>query len=188
MALINRIKSHLSGSQVRQKVDTDRSRGLVIFRVVEEAIKAEKLLKKAGIRSKLVAPPPAMRQGCDLSLEIDLVEQPSIQRTLEASVPFVGIFPLKGSAELLNIVKISNYGDYVMVKAVNMKLVFDSRNGLIVNTSGGGCPDIPYLNIQLVGKKLTEAIRPKETGFTLCALMLDRAFEEACVLWEGRYK
>ena len=35
MALINRIKSHLSVLG-KTKVDTDHSRGLVIFRVVEE--------------------------------------------------------------------------------------------------------------------------------------------------------
>jgi len=71
-----------------------------------------------------------------------------------------------------------------MVKAGNMKMSFDKSTGIIVNTSGGGCPDIPYLHIELVGRKLAEAPRPKDVGFTLCALMLDRAFEECLSLWE----
>jgi hypothetical protein len=33
-------------------------------------------------------------------------------------------------------------------------------------------------------KLLEDAPRPKDIGFTLCSLMLDRALEEACVLWK----
>ena len=72
-----------------------------------------------------------------------------------------------------------------MVKAANMKLTFDKESGVIVNTSGGGCPDIPYLHTELLNKPLTEAPRPGNLGFTLCALMLDRAFEESIKLWKG---
>ncbi|NIN69444.1 MAG: hypothetical protein GTO63_33125 [Anaerolineae bacterium] len=66
-----------------------------------------------------------------------------------------------------------------------MKLSFDKASGIIVNVSGGGCPDIPYLHSELVDKKLTEARRPRDIGFTLCALMLDRALEECLLLWRG---
>jgi hypothetical protein len=37
----------------------------------------------------------------------------------------------------------------------------------------------------MIGRKLTEAPRPKDVGFTLCALMLDRALEESLGLWRG---
>jgi len=158
--------------------------GLVIFNVVEDAIKAEKVLEGAGYACKLVAPPPALRKGCDLALEINLVEQPVIERVLDPEVPYVDISPLAGTAELLQIVKVSEYGKYTMVKAGNMKVTFDNTTGVIVNTSGGGCPDIPYLHLQLVGQKLTDAPHPKDLGFTLCSLMLDRAFEECLSLWE----
>jgi len=67
-----------------------------------------------------------------------------------------------------------------------MKMAFNKGTGVIVNASGGSCPDIPYLHIEVVGKKLTEAPRPRDLGFTLCALMLDRAMDEALALWEGR--
>ncbi|MEA1936132.1 MAG: hypothetical protein U9M96_04855, partial [Thermodesulfobacteriota bacterium] len=35
-----------------------------------------------------------------------------------------------------------------------------------------------------INKKLTDAPRPKEIGFTLCALMMDRAFVECLDLWK----
>lgn len=163
----------------------DAEKGLVILETVAEAIKAEKIIKAAGIACKLVAPPPRLRKGCDLAVEISLLEQAAIEKALRAQIIYNGIYPLSGAAELLNAVKVTNYDDYIMVKAGNMKLVFAKKDGLIVNTSGGGCPDIPYLNLRLVGKKLTDAPRPREMAHTLCGLMLDKAFEAALGIWEG---
>jgi len=159
--------------------------GLINFDVVEEALKAERLLKNAGIKHRLVAPPPSLRRGCDLAVEINLVEQIIIQRLLKEQVYFQGIYPVAGTAELLNIVKVTHFEQHIMIKAGNMKLTFNHQNGIIVNTSGGGCPDIPFLHIKLVGQKLTDAPRPRDIGFTLCALMLDCAMEEALNIWEG---
>jgi len=161
--------------------------GLVLFMDVGEAMRAEKVLKKAGYTIRLVAPPPELRKGCDLAVEINLVEQPGIERLLnEKDAPYVQVAPSKlGTAEILEIVKVTDFGDWVMVKAANMKLSFEKKTGLIVNTSGGGCPDIPYLHAEMIGKKLDEAPRPKDVGFTLCALMLDRALDEAITIWQG---
>ena len=183
-----KIKSGIFNKPDQSKIKSNFSGdGLVIFQVVEEAIKAEKLLKEAGHQCKLVAPPPSLRKGCDLALEIQLIEKPAIQRTLEnGDARFWDIVHISGTLELLQIVKIIPYDHHTMVKAGNMKLVFETSSGQIVNTSGGGCPDIPYLNLVLVGKKLIDAPRPREIGFTLCSLMLDRAFEEALILWQGR--
>ena len=97
---------------------------------------------------------------------------------------FVEILPLQGAGELLGIVKITDFGDALMVKAGNMKLTYDKKSGVILNISGGGCPDIPYLHINMLDKKLNEAERPKDQGYTLCALMLDRAYTEALELWK----
>ena len=126
-----------------------------------------------------------MRRGCDLALEVNLVEQPGIERLLrDSDTPYVEVTPLRSeTAALLDVVKITDYGEWMMVKAGNMKLAFDKRTGTIVNTSGGGCPDIPYLHAEMVGRQLAEAPRPRELGFTLCALMLDRALEESLSLW-----
>lgn len=161
------------------------TRGIVIFPSVEEALKGERVLKKAGYEGKLVAPPPSLRKGCDLALEIELVEQTAIARTLQGQVSYIGIYPLEGSAELLQIVKVVHFPEHVMVKAGNMKIVFSKDNGIIVNISGGGCPDVPYLYTRLVGSPLETALRPRDLGFTLCSLMLDRAWEEALSIWKG---
>jgi len=161
--------------------------GLVLFSDVQDAMKAEKVLAGAGYLVKLVAPPPALRKGCDLAVAINLVEQPGIERVLKQNeAAYVNIAPLKkDTSEILEIVKITDFGRWVMVKAANMKLTFEKESGEIVNTSGGGCPDIPLLHADLVNKKLAEAPRPKDIGFTLCALMLDRALEESLALREG---
>jgi hypothetical protein len=60
-----------------------------------------------------------------------------------------------------------------------MKLTFSKRNGEIVNISGGGCPDIPFLALNMVGKTLEEADKPDDLGYTLCAYMLQKAYERA---------
>ncbi|MBN1365332.1 MAG: DUF3343 domain-containing protein [Syntrophaceae bacterium] len=159
--------------------------GLILFQTVEEAIAAEKILKEENYEVKLVAPPPALRKGCDLAVEINIAEKPGIERCLlSKDANFVEILPLKGEGELLNIVKTKDFGDSLMVKAGNMKLTFDKKTGIILNISGGGCPDIPYLHISMLDKKLTEAFSPKQKGYTLCALMLDRAFTEALEIWK----
>jgi hypothetical protein len=161
--------------------------GLVLFQEVQQAISAEKALKAAGYQVRLVAPPPELRKGCDLAVEINLVEQPGIRRLFEQKdVAYISIDPLKvDTSELLQIVSTTDYGDWLMVKAGNMKLTFDKKTGVIVNISGGGCPDIPYMHVKLMDKELEDAPRPKEIGFTLCSLMLDRALEEARALWKG---
>lgn len=161
--------------------------GLFLFEKVEDAIKAEKVLKSADYMVKLVAPPPAMRKGCDLAVEINLVEQMGIERLFkQKDVNYIEVVPIKGSGDILEIVKITDFGDAIMVKAGNMKLTFDKNTGTILNTSGGGCPDIPYLHSELIDKKLTDTPRPKEIGFTLCALMMDRAFVECLNLWKRK--
>ncbi len=161
--------------------------GIVIFPDVQAAIQGEKTVRSAGFSQKLVAPPPELRMGCDLALEINLVEQGIIERLLKnENIPYVKIAPLKkGTRELLNIVKLTDFGNWMMVKAANMKLTYDRRDGRIVNISGGGCPDVPYLNLQIVGKRLDEAPRPRDLGYTLCAMMLDVALVESLKLWQG---
>ena len=162
--------------------------GLVLFTDVQDAMRGEGVLKKAGYAVKLVAPPPELRKGCDLALEVNLVEQPGIEKALKGrDAAYVAVVPLRvGASELLEVVTVTDFGEWIMAKAGNMKLTFDKGSGVIVNVSGGGCPDIPHLHAQLAGRKLTEAPRPRDTGFTLCARMLDRALEECLTLWQVR--
>jgi hypothetical protein len=162
-------------------------RGLVLFSRVREAILAQRVLNSAGYLVRLVAPPAALRKGCDLALEINLVEKLGIERLLsQKKVTHLGVTPLKiGTSELVELIKMTDFGRWLMVKAGNMKITFDKESGVIVNISGGGCPDIPYLHVALAGRLLTEAPQPSDSGFTLCALMLDQALEEGRVIWQG---
>lgn len=161
--------------------------GLVLFQEVSHAMAAEKTLKAADYTVRLVAPPPELRKGCDLAVEINLVEQPGIERLLrEKDMAYVSIEPIEvKTAPLLEVVKVTDFGKWAMVKAGNMKITYEKNSGIIVNVSGGGCPDIPYLHAELIDKQLHEAKRPKDLGFTLCALNLDRAFDECLTLYSG---
>jgi len=161
--------------------------GIIIFHDVAGAMKGEKAVKAAGYEVKLIAPPPQLRMGCDLALEINLVEKHGIERLFkEKDVPYVQFMPLtKGASALCEVLKITDYGKWYMIKAGNMKLSFEKESGMVVNVSGGGCPDIPYLNAEMVDKTLREAPQPRDIGFTLCATMLQRAYEEAIRLYEG---
>ncbi|MEG2139644.1 MAG: hypothetical protein RRY20_02500, partial [Bilophila sp.] len=51
-------------------------------------------------------------------------------------------------------------------------------SGQIVNISGGGCPDVPYLAAQLIGKNIRETDCIKEYGQTLCGYALHLAAQE----------
>ena len=161
--------------------------GLVLFDSVPDAMQAEKILKKAGYQVKLVAPPPELRKGCDLALEVNLVEQPGIERLLdENDAIYLGVTPLKkGTAELLEAVKVTDFGRWLMCKAGNMKVTYEKGSSIIVNVSGGGCPDIPFIHHELIDKPLEQAPRPREIGFTLCSLNAERALEECIELHKG---
>ena len=66
--------------------------GLVLFLDVHDAMQAENVLKSTGYTVRLIAPPPELRKGCDLAVEINLVEQPGIQRLLDQKgVAYTGI-------------------------------------------------------------------------------------------------
>ena len=56
--------------------------------------------------------------------------------------------------EPVSLYHVKDFGDYLMVRAANMKITVDKRDLRIVNISGGGCPDVPYLAERLVGKTL----------------------------------
>ena len=161
--------------------------GIIIFHDVAGAMKGDRTVRAAGYDTKLVAPPPELRMGCDLALEVNLVEQAGIERLFkEKDVPYVRFLPLtRNAAQMCDIVKVTDFGKWVMVKAGNMKLSFEKGSGLIVNISGGGCPDIPYLNAEMVDKTLASAPHPNELGYTLCATMLQRAYEEALNIFNG---
>lgn len=158
-----------------------QGRGILIFRSTSEVIRAERLLRGRGKEVRVMGPPPQIQTGCDMVIEFPLMEQLEVKRILRDA----GVEPLETvpvNSPLLTPVglyHVKEMGNYIMVRAANMKLTVEKGSGLIVNVSGGGCPDVPYLAQELVGRKLKDAPPPLELGHTLCGYALQMAFEEA---------
>jgi hypothetical protein len=162
--------------------------GILVFANTSEVIRAERLLKTAALPMKVMGPPPEIQSGCDLVIQFPLMRKLEYLRILEENrlkplqaVPVTG--PLLKPVDLF---QVKDFGRYLMVRAANMKLTVDKETGVIVNVSGGGCPDVPYLANQLVGKTLKQAPRPRDIGHTVCGYALELAFEEMerqCSRW-----
>lgn len=155
-------------------------RGFLAFSNTTEVIKAESLIRKAGWKIRVMAPPPELQTGCDLVVEFPLVEQLNIVRLLEENklVPLDVVpvdDPLLAPVDLF---QTTDFGQHLMVRAANMKLTISKESLTIVNVSGGGCPDVPYLGAKLVGHSLLDVPQPRELGHTLCGYALQLAYEE----------
>jgi len=154
--------------------------GILVFENTSEVIRAENRLKAAGWSIRVKGPPPEIRTGCDLVIEFPLIEELAVLRALEKA----GLRPLEVvpvTSPLLHPVdlfQIKDFGQFLMVRAANMKLTVDKETSLIVNVSGGGCPDIPYLAQEMVGRSLADAPEPRRIGHTLCGYALQLAYEE----------
>ncbi len=161
-----------------QRADADL--GFLVFENTSEVIQAENLLKKNGWEIRVMGPPPEVRKGCDLVIEFPLIEELRITRVLEdAGIPPLQVVPVTGPLlQPVNLFRTRDFGRYLMVQAANMKLTVDKESLVIVNVSGGGCPDVPYLAEEMVGKHLDEAPSPREIGHTLCGYALQLAYEE----------
>ncbi|MBI5249193.1 MAG: DUF3343 domain-containing protein [Desulfomonile tiedjei] len=155
-------------------------RGLLIFEHTSEVIRAESLLKEAGIDVAVKGPPPEVRTGCDLAITFPIVASLQVSHVLEkAKIEPLQVLSLQDLLlEPVSIYCVKDFGDYLMVRAANMKITVDKRDLRIVNISGGGCPDVPYLAARLVGKTLMEAPEPRSLGSTLCGYALQLAYEE----------
>ena len=155
-------------------------RGFLSFHNTSEVIKAESLLKQNGWKVRVMGPPPELRTGCDLVIEFPLVEQLNILRVLKAKKlqPIQAVPVDNPLLKPVDLFKTTDYGLYLMVRAANMKLTIDKVTFRIVNVSGGGCPDVPYLGARLVGQDLRKAPPPRELGHTLCGYALQLAYEE----------
>ncbi len=176
MSFLGFIKKKRSKATDNKNID----RGILVFENTSEVIRAENLLKAEGWKIKVMGPPPEIRSGCDLVIEIPLIEELNILRSLEK----VGLLPLKivpVSSPLLQPVDLfqnKDFEKYLMIRAANMKLTIDKKTKTIVNVSGGGCPDVPYLAQEMVGKTMADAPDPRKIGHTLCGYALQLAYEE----------
>ena len=176
MALFDFLKRKRAQPAADQKVD----RGILTFHNTSEVIRAENELRSRGWDIRVMGPPPQIQTGCDLVIEFPLIEQLNILRVIqEAGLEPLQVVPV--SSPLLrpvDLFQVKDFGRYLMVRAANMKLAVDTKTKTIVNVSGGGCPDIPYLAEQLIGRSLAEAPQPKKIGHTLCGYALQLAYEE----------
>jgi hypothetical protein len=154
--------------------------GILVFANTSEVIRAEKILKSGGWPIRVMGPPPEIQTGCDLVIEFPLVEKLRVLRTLEeAKLKPLQVVPVNSPLlQPVNLFQVKDFGDYLMVRAANMKLTIEKASRRIVNVSGGGCPDVPYLAQAMVGQTLETAPLPKDIGHTLCGYALQLAYEE----------
>ncbi len=168
----------------KTKSDLTQDRGILVFENTSDVIKAENILKAEGREIKVMGPPPEIRSGCDLVIVFPLIEELSIVRKLsEVNVEPTQVVPVNSVLlEPVDLLHEREYGKYFMVRAANMKITVDRSTKLIVNVSGGGCPDVPYLAGQMVGKHLNDAPLPRDIGYTLCAYALQIAYDRVVEL------
>ena len=179
---------HLPAFLKKRRGPRDRSdpgrretgRGILLFENTSEVIRAENALKSEGWEIRVMGPPPEIQRGCDLVVEFPLIEELNILRTLDRQgVPPVDVVPVTSPLlRPVDLFQVKDFGDCLMVRAANMKITVDTRSGVIVNISGGGCPDVPYLAQEMVGKPLIDSPNPREIGHTLCGYALHLAWEE----------
>jgi len=157
------------------------ARGILVFHDTSEVIRAEAALKAAGLDVQVKGPPPALRTGCDLVIEFPLILEPVARQALDAArLKPIQVVPVQDLLlEPVSLFHVKDFGDWLMVRAANMKITIDKQTLVIVNVSGGGCPDVPFLAEQMTGKSLTEAPEPLSLGHTLCGYALQLAFVEA---------
>ncbi len=156
------------------------TRGLLIFAHPTTVIAVQELLRDEGYDIRVVSPPPSYRTGCDLSVEIPLEAEAAIVELLHSvRLAPMDVVPITSEGmEPLQFVRVKDFGKYLMVRAANMKITVDKETKVIVNISGGGCPDVPFLATSMLGKRLRDAPDPGEVGFSLCAYSLNTAREE----------
>jgi len=177
MGLFSFLKSKPKSSIPPKQAD----KGFLVFANTSEVIRAEKILKAQGFGIRVMGPPPEIRSGCDLVIEFQLIEALKIKKILtDARIPPLQIVPVKDPLlQPVDLFQVKDFGRHLMVRAANMKLTVDKENLVIANVSGGGCPDVPFLAQELVGKTLKQAVNPLDIGHTLCGYALQLAFEEA---------
>lgn len=156
-------------------------RGLLVFEHTGEVISAERLLRKAGMDVEVKGPPPQLRTGCDMVVVFELVSQVRVLELLEREglTPSQVVSAHDVLLEPVSLFQIKQLDDrWLMVRAANMKITLDTSDGRIVNISGGGCPDVPWVAHRLCGLRLEDAPEPLTLGQTLCCYSLQKAFEE----------
>ena len=183
--MFKRLAGWLNGRRRNGAEEPKADLGFLVFQQTGEVIQAERGLQAAGFRVEVKGPPPELRTGCDMVLTFPLMKEHAVRRVLEElRLTPLNVVPVSATMlEPVSLFRVTDYGQWIMVQAANVKLTFERESGLIVNISGGGCPDVPYLAGLLVGRRLDDAEEPRLKGHTLCSYALQKAFLEARRLW-----
>lgn len=182
MSLLTRFRSAFSGlrKEKAEQPSTAKDRAFFVFANTGEVMHAEKVLSRLDMPVTVMAPPPELRTGCDMVLVMPLIHVFRAVTELEKS----GLPPLQttpvgdGLLEPVSLFQTKDYGQWLMVRAANMKMTIEKNSCRIVNISGGGCPDVPYLAASLIGKDVRETDLIREHGQTLCGYALLLAARE----------
>lgn len=163
----------------KERPISDRECGFLTFTDIKDVFKSADLLKASGYAITIKAKPETVDKGCELVVEFPSILGLAVLRLLQDNElkPLDTAFVNYAGAEPASILTTKDFDPYIIVRASSVKLVVDKRNHEIVNVSGGGCPDVPYLSARLVGKKLWEAPEPRSIGSTLCGYSLQLAFD-----------
>lgn len=170
--------------------EEEKDKALIVFDYIYHAMRAKHVLEEAGFKTREVSPPVEYRTGCDLAIEVDATDVDAAENLLiEKDVLILDIlFMPKGTklipVYLTKLIKTVDFGDYVMVRCGNMKITYQKGGGNIVNISGGGCPDIPFLGMKLRGTVIGQGPRPRELGKTICAYTLEHAYNRALEIFQ----
>ena len=162
--------------------------GILVFANTSEVIAAQRILLANNWEIRVMGPPPEIQSGCDLVIEFPLIQELNNLRLLEKSgITPVDTVPVTDPLlQPVDLFHIKDFGQFFMIRAANMKITVEKSTQLIVNVSGGGCPDVPYLAFRLVGKTMAQAPNPLDIGHTLCGYALGLAFKEMqkrCSQW-----
>lgn len=156
-----------------------KPKGILLYGSVQEVIQTHKLLESEGFQVRLVAPPPEVRIGCDLAIEFSLIEQEAVETIIkrEQSNPYKIVSTKEMLPDILKRSLFVEIDGFLMCKSGNMKITIDKKGHRIVNISGGGCPDIPYVSEQLYNVDIEVAKNPIEIGNSLCSYVLQISFD-----------
>ncbi|PKM82750.1 MAG: hypothetical protein CVU89_04415 [Firmicutes bacterium HGW-Firmicutes-14] len=155
-------------------------KALLLYTNIQDVIYSHSVLLKEGLGVSLVPPPAGIAAGCDLAVQFNPAEAETAKSLMHSGHILPGqlhyvacsIDPVENVAMIIEIEP-----GYLMAKCNNIKVTIDQANGEIVNISGGGCPDIPYVAQTVTGKTLWDCPEPVEIGSTLCTYMVQLAID-----------
>ena len=116
-----------------------------MFENTSEVIQAENFLKSWGWDIQVKGPPPGIQSGCDLIIVFPLMEKLIIMRQLtEAGLPPIEMVPVTDPLlKPVDLFQVKDFGDYLMVRAANMKLTVEKKNRQYceyIRRGVSGCP------------------------------------------------